>query len=310
MLEYKLLFSAIKLNARPNSNIYISAIPPRLDKRVKAIKSLNYHLSSLADLEANIFFVCHDDAFFTTAGVSIGLLSYLAGDKYHLNKKGTEVLLSFLNELLGFKKATQGISYPPPEPPSSWFTPDSQTLLQLWGNTSPEDRCWYGRKLQCRICHIYGHKASMCFQRHQSNKQEIPVLESLDDFSPPPVRIGVEQFTTTTEFPEKKNRFLTTSRRVMENISKPPCLMPDYATQHPSCSVKSPASPNCSNYDPCSTPCDSCVFNGPWTIRANSYKFGTRHAPQWSNTATVYSMVNELLFHASSYQFGACIAMV
>ena len=199
-LEYKLLLSAIKLNAKPNSKIYISAIPPRLDRRAKAAKSLNCHLSGLADPEANIF-VCHDDAFFITAGVSVELSSYLAR-----NKKGTEVLLSSLNETLGFKKPHKSSHTPAPQNPHHHGSHQTPRRCYNCGETNHlRDRCWYGRKLQCRICHIYGHKASVCFQRHQSNKQEIPVLDSLDVFPPLPARIGVEQVTPPqTNFPEKR----------------------------------------------------------------------------------------------------------
>ena len=147
-LEYKLLLSAIKLNAKPNSKIYISAIPPRLDRRAKAAKSLNCHLSSLADPEANIFFVCHDDAFFTTAGVSVELSSYLARDRYHLNKKGTEVLLSSLNETLGFKKPHKSSHSPAPQNPHHHGSHQTPRRCYNCGETNHmRDRCWYGRKL-------------------------------------------------------------------------------------------------------------------------------------------------------------------
>ena len=263
-LEYKMLLSAIKLNAKPNSKIYISAIPPRLDRRAKAAKSLNCHLSGLADPEANIFFVCHADAFFTTAGVSVGLSSYLARDRYHLNTKGTEVLLSSLN-----------------------------------------DRFWYGRKLQCRICHIYGHKASVCFQRHQPINQEIPVLDSLDVFPPLPAQIGVEQVTPPQpNFPEKRipyklpqgpgNTFqirpvqCPTMPRNTHSVQESPRLPQTAPTTIPVVRLTTPVYPMVDEL----------------SVGANPYQFGTRPAPQWYNTAPVYPMVDELPFHASSYQFG------
>ena len=206
MLEYKLLLSAIKLNAKPNSKIYISAIPTCLDRRAKAAESLNCHLSGLADPEANIFFVCHDDASFTTAGVSVGLASYLARDRYHPNKKGTEVLPASLNETLGFKKPHKSSHTPAHQNPHHHGSHQTPRRCYSCGETNHlRDRCWYDRKLQCRIYHIYGHKASVCFQRHQSNKQEIPVLDSLDVFPPLPARIGVEQVTPPQpNFPEKR----------------------------------------------------------------------------------------------------------
>ena len=67
VLEYKLLLSAVRLNTKSTSKIFISAIPPRLDRRAEAAKCLNGYLSSLADPVANIFFLSHDSAFATAA---------------------------------------------------------------------------------------------------------------------------------------------------------------------------------------------------------------------------------------------------
>ena len=305
-LEYKLLLSAIKLNAKPNSKIYISAIPPRLDRRAKAAKSLNCHLSGLADPEANIFFVCHDDAFFTTAGVSVGLSSYLARDRYHLNKKGTEVLLSSLNETLGFKKPHKSSHTPAPQNPHHHGSHQTPRRCYNCGETNHlRDRCWYGRKLQCRICHIYGHKASVCFQRHQPINQEIPVFDSMDVFPPLPAPIGVEQVTPPQRnFPEKRIPYnlpqgpgktfqsrpvqCPTMPRNTHSVQESPRLPQTAPTTIPVVRLTTPVYPMVDEL----------------SVGANPYQFGTRPAPQWSNTAPVYPMVDELPFHASFYQFG------
>ena len=145
-LEYKLMLSAVRFNAKSTTEIFISAIPPRLDRRAEAAKSLNDHLSSLADLDANIFFLGHDVAF-ATAGVVLGLAFCLARDRYHLNKKGTGILLSSLNETLGFIKPHRSSHMQAHQSPHHRGPQTNPRRCYNCGETNHlRDHCWYGIK--------------------------------------------------------------------------------------------------------------------------------------------------------------------
>ena len=305
VLEYKLLLSAVRLNTKSTSKIFISAIPPRLDRRAEAAKCLNGYLSSLADPVANIFFLSHDSAF-ATAAVPHGLASCLARDKYHLNKKGTGILLSSLNETLGFVKPHRSSHMPAHQRHHRQGSQLNQRRCYNCGETNHlRDRCWYGRKLQCRICHIYGHKASACFERHQSNNREIPALDSLEDFPSLPVRDGVEQATSPppnfvenrfpNHFPHAAGKTFRSHPdqcpaipRTARSVQERPWASQTVPTTIPVVRLTTPAHPMIDEL----------------SIGANPYQSGTMHAPQWSHTTPMYPMIHELPVHANPYQFG------
>ena len=305
VLEYKLLLNAVRLNTKSTSKIFISAIPPRLDRRAEAAKCLNGHLSSLADPVANIFFLSHDSAF-ATAAVPHGLASCLARDKYHLNKKGTGILLSSLNETLGFVKPHRSSHMPAHQRHHRQGSQLNQRRCYNCGETNHlRDRCWYGRKLQCRICHIYGHKASACFERHQSNNQEIPALDSLEDFPSLPVQDGVEQATSPPpNFVENRfpNHFPHAAGKTFRSHPDQCPAIPRTARSVQERPWASQTVPTTIPVVRLTTPVHPMIDE--LSIGANPYQSGTMHAPQWSHTTPMYPMIHELPVHANPYQFG------
>ena len=136
------------------------------------------------------------------------------------------------------------------------------------------------------------------------------MLDSLDDFPPLPVWIGVEQVTPPQpKFPDKRIPYNLPQGPRKTFQSRPVQCPTMPGNTHPV--QESPRLPQTAPTTipvvRLTTPVYPMVDE--LSIGANPYQFGTRHAPQWSNTAPVYPMVNELRKFLSVLD-SACIVMV
>lgn len=201
ILEFKLLLDAIKLNAAPESNIFIGSIPPRADSKTKEAIELNKCLSNLAMSQSNVQFINHE--------AWLSDPSHLSKDRYHISRTGTQALLQSMDRYVHFLK-------PDTEAMPEAYYPRKR-CFNCGEDNHLRNECRFNFKIRCHQCHELGHKRKMCQRPDQTNiAQNSPNIHELEHYPPLPKK---RPYSTNKPGPASFSRSPVASRNSNSTMS-------------------------------------------------------------------------------------------